>query len=301
MTIDMFWSLVERVHAGAPDDMKEKCQLLAFELRSLSCEDLISFDEHFRDLYYQAYNWELWAAAYIINGGGCSDDSFMDFRSTLISLGHAAYETALRDVDSLADFNINPAWVTFEGYQYVVSTVYEAKGCPPNGRLRDARPAKMHPKEPTGRDWNDWDLQERYPRLAAKYHWKTRDWSKQKAAHAKFLEHMAKGRELARLLLDTGIIPSCGLIPPPRIVREVLRSGRSPFPHATLQTWQPFDLDEGHYWIAARELGKPPGALFQRLGDFTGVTLVVDTEASSATTYAEWLHSLKARGLVIRK
>jgi hypothetical protein len=297
MTIDMFWSLVERVHAGAPDDMKEKCRLLAAELRTLSCEELISFDEHFRDLFYQAYNWELWAAAYIIERGGCSDDSFMDFRSTLISLGRAAYETALRDVDSLADFNINPAWATYEGYQYVAPEVYEEKGCPPDGRLRDARPAKLHPKKPTGRDWQDCDLEERYPRLAEKYGWEKRDWSKQKEVHAKFLDHMAKGRELAQLMLDTCIIPSCGLIPPPRIVREVLHSGRSPFPAATLQTWQPFDLDEGHYWIAARELKQPSAEALKHRADLTDVALAVDTEAPSATTYAEWLDSLKARGL----
>jgi len=252
MNIDMFWSLVERVHARAPDDMKEKCRLLADELRSLSCEELLSFDEHFRDLFFEAYNWELWAAAYLMKRGGCSNDSFMDFRSTLISLGRAAYETALRDVDSLADFNIDPAWATYEGYQYVAPKVYEEKGCPPHGQLREARPEKPHPKKPTGRDWEDWDLHERYPRLAAKYGWEKQDWSKQKEAHAKFLDHMAKGRQLAQLMLDAGIIPSCGLIPLPRIAREILHSGRSPFPAATVQTWHPFTLDEGHYWIAAR-------------------------------------------------
>lgn len=298
MNIDTFWSLVERVHAKAPDDMKEKCRLLATELGTLSCEDIISFDEHFSDLYYQAYNWELWAAAYMIKGGGCSDDSFMDFRSTLISLGRAAYETALRDVDSLADFNIDPKWATYEGYQYVAEQVYEEKGCPP----REAnRHEKSHPKEPTGRDWQDCDLEERYPRLAEKYGWEKRDWSKQKEVHAKFLDHMTKGRELAQLMLDTGIIPSCGLIPPPRILREILPSGRSPFQAATLQTWQPFELDEGHYWIAARELRQPSAEALKHRADLTGVTLAVDTEAPSATTYAEWLDSLKARDLVIKK
>lgn len=298
MNIDRFWSLVDRVHAGAPGDMKEKCRLLAAELQSLSCEEIISFGEHFRDLFYQAYNWEIWAAAYLMKGGGCSDDSFMDFRSTLISLGRAAYETALRDVDSLADFNIDRKWATYEGYQYVAEQVYEEKGCPP----RDAnRPEKSHPKKPTGRDWQDCDLEERYPRLAEKYGWEKRDWSKQKEVHAKFLDHMTKGRELAQLMLDTGIIPSCGFIPPPRILRAILPTGRSPFPDATVQTWQPFDLDEAHYWIAARELRQPSAEALKHRADLTGVTLAVDTEAPSATTYTEWLDSLKARGLVIKK
>lgn len=33
------------------------------------------------------YRRDLWAAAYII-GGGCSDDSFIDFRAGLIAQGH---------------------------------------------------------------------------------------------------------------------------------------------------------------------------------------------------------------------
>jgi hypothetical protein len=35
MDIDEFWNIVERVHAASPDDMKNKCRLLADELRRL--------------------------------------------------------------------------------------------------------------------------------------------------------------------------------------------------------------------------------------------------------------------------
>src|SRR6266481_2140878 len=103
MSIDEFWSIIGRVHAGAPSNMDEKCRLLAAELQRLSCEEILSFGNHFRDLFFEAYNWELWAAAFMINKG-CSDDSFMDFRATLISLGRDVYEAGLRDADSLAEF-----------------------------------------------------------------------------------------------------------------------------------------------------------------------------------------------------
>ncbi len=171
MNIDEFWSLVERVHAGSPANMDEKCRLLRVEMRQLSCEQILSFESHFRDLFYQAYNWGVWAAAYMINHG-CSDDSFMDFRSTLISLGRDAYTTALRDVDSLVEFDIDPAWATYEGYQYVAGKAYEEKACSRADETLEAMGGtKQHPREPTGRDWHEWDLHERYPRLAAKYGW----------------------------------------------------------------------------------------------------------------------------------
>src|SRR5689334_3663092 len=126
MNIDEFWAIVERVHVAAPTDMNEKCRLLAAELGALPCAEISSFEEHFIDLFYQAFNWDIWAAAYMINHG-CSDDGFMDFRSTLISLGRAPYECALKDADSLVDFNIDAEWAAYEGYQYVAHKVFEAR------------------------------------------------------------------------------------------------------------------------------------------------------------------------------
>ncbi|MEU1251459.1 DUF4240 domain-containing protein [Micromonospora arida] len=38
--------------------------------------------------------WDVWAAAYLI-GGGCSDDSFIDFRAGVIALGREWYERVL--------------------------------------------------------------------------------------------------------------------------------------------------------------------------------------------------------------
>jgi len=297
MNIDEFWSLVGRVHATAPHDMAEKCRLLAKELRQLACEQISSFESHFCDLFYRAYSWDLWAAAYMINKG-CSNDSFMDFRSTLISLGRDAYETALTDVESLVAFDIDPAWATYEGYQYVAQKVYEEK-CGP--RAADSCESfgggKPHPKTPAGSDWHEWELHERYARLAAKYGWKQRDWSAQKKLHEKRISDEEKGRQLAQLMLDAGIIPSCGLIPPARIALQVLRSGHSLSPLARVKSWQPMDMDEGHYWIAARCLHQAsPDALSGR-ADLVGVKITVDTGAGAATTYSDWAHSLKARAL----
>ncbi len=68
--------------------MDKKCRLLNTELRRLALDEVVSFHGHFTDCVDRAYSWPLWAAAYIM-GGGCSDDGFWDFRSTLISMGLA--------------------------------------------------------------------------------------------------------------------------------------------------------------------------------------------------------------------
>ena len=48
-----------------------------------------------------AQTWDLWGAAYLVNGG-CSDDGFVYFRAWLISQGRAIYTAAVENPDSMA-------------------------------------------------------------------------------------------------------------------------------------------------------------------------------------------------------
>ena len=48
------------------------------------------------------YRWDVWAAAYLI-GGGCSDDSFLDFGAGVIALGRDWYARVLASPHALAD------------------------------------------------------------------------------------------------------------------------------------------------------------------------------------------------------
>jgi hypothetical protein len=54
------------------------------------------------DLRAVSYRWDLWGAAYLLNGG-CSDDGFEYFRGWLIAQGHEVFERVLEDPDVLAD------------------------------------------------------------------------------------------------------------------------------------------------------------------------------------------------------
>ena len=143
--------------------MDKKCELLDAELRQLPLDEIRSFRGHFDDCEGRAYNWELWAAAYII-GGGCSDDSFSDFRSTLISMGRQTFERALASPQTLADMDYNAEFAHYEGYQYVPSSV--VRELFDGQKLPRAHP---HPTEPSGKPWNEDEVALLYPKLAAKY------------------------------------------------------------------------------------------------------------------------------------
>ncbi len=164
MTLEHFWSIVDRVHQASGDDMEKKCQLLESELRQLTLDEVLSFRAHFTDCLDRAYSWPLWAAAYIM-GGGCSNDSFWDFRSTLISMGRETYDRALADPQSLSELDLKDGdEMLWEGYQYVSRKVEEALS---GGR--EFPRSRPHPQEPSGEPWDESAVAELYPKLVERY------------------------------------------------------------------------------------------------------------------------------------
>jgi hypothetical protein len=163
MTNEQFWEIVEKVHVASGGDMDKKCELLDAELRRLPLDEVRSFHAHFTEHLDGAYTWELWAAAYIISGG-CSDDSFWDFRATLISMGRQTFERALLDPQFLADIDYDPEIAQCEGYQYVPSKVERDLS---GGE--DFPRSRPHPEEPSGANWDEDNVAELYPKLAEKY------------------------------------------------------------------------------------------------------------------------------------
>ena len=158
MSIDQFWQIIEDVHQASGGDMVVKCEMLQLRLTSLSPGELTSFVEHFNSCDARAYSHPLWGAIYALRGG-CSDDSFQDFRATLISMGRAAFERTLAEPDSLADLQL-PEDPCFEGFQYVLTQVACAV-------LGNRRLKSDFPTSPIGLRWRDDQLPLLYPKLTA--------------------------------------------------------------------------------------------------------------------------------------
>ncbi len=110
-----------------------------------------------------AYRWDLWAAAYIIEGG-CSDDGFTDFRAGLIGLGRDVYYAAVADPGSLVRQPARGVDFSQEGMLYAARAAYEAvtgAEIPDEGRA--------HPEVPVGERWDEATVEKEYPELAAKF------------------------------------------------------------------------------------------------------------------------------------
>jgi hypothetical protein len=155
-----FWELVQRAHDTASDEMDRKCEVLKAEIGKLSKNEASDFAVLFHTMMDRAYSHKLWGAAYAIHGG-CSDDTFNDFRSSLISRGRACFERAIADPDSLADEEFDATAWFYEGYQYAVTAGVKA--------VAGLRPGRHHPDRPSGEDWVEDDLRELFPRLSTKF------------------------------------------------------------------------------------------------------------------------------------
>ncbi|WP_432943860.1 DUF4240 domain-containing protein [Kribbella sp. CA-253562] len=105
MDSDGFWGLVDAAREQVDDTVADPdgvADALVKELSGLPAEEIAGFGVRLELLMGQAYRWDLWGAAYLLNGG-MGDDGFDHFRGWLIAQGRETWEAALADPDSLAD------------------------------------------------------------------------------------------------------------------------------------------------------------------------------------------------------
>jgi hypothetical protein len=171
MTHDHFWNIIADSRRDfdpnrRDGNMRLQAKRLQQLLAAMPAQAVREFDRLFTKLYFDAYRWDLWRAAYIIEGG-CSDDGFMDFRSWLISMGREVYQAAMDDPETLAEVVSAPGieGCFFEEFGGIAWRVLEEKG-----GVESAEPSGYsHPREPAGERWEDDDFPTRFPRLWAKF------------------------------------------------------------------------------------------------------------------------------------
>jgi len=166
MNIDEFWLIIEKSREGWQRDRRDgnqdrQMKTLEELLSRLPSEEVASFERHSQELFYAAYRWDLWHAAFILGEGCCPDDAFMDFRSWLISMGRSNYEAAIADVESLAEIATGPEaeCVFFEDFSSVAGEVYEKQ------TGKELRLNLTHPDEPAGNRVPEAEFPTRFPKL----------------------------------------------------------------------------------------------------------------------------------------
>src|SRR5580692_1951070 len=128
MDIDGFWNIVDSARAASGPNDADRVEALREVLAPLPADELESFQNCYDQMLALSYRWDLWGAAYVINGG-CSDDGFRYFRDWLISEGRSTFEAALKDPESLAALP-KMEGAGNESYGYVAQKLFQKRGPP---------------------------------------------------------------------------------------------------------------------------------------------------------------------------
>lgn len=165
MDEEVFWKIIMTTKEKSNGDYDAQQEELAKELSKLTPDEIILFGNRFRYFRGQANTWELWGAIYIIHGG-CSGDSFNDFREWVIGQGKEFYYNTIQNPESLVEIETEKIEeVEWEGLGYVPSTVFEEI----TGQEMPYLYQENH--ETTGNEWAEEgnDLKNMFPKLYAKY------------------------------------------------------------------------------------------------------------------------------------
>jgi hypothetical protein len=139
--------------------------LLAAGAKAFEPAELKSFQDWLQVAVAEGYTSGLYAASYLVNGGG-SLDGFYYFRAWLVFQGRMAHRRAIAEPDSLADVCVIRGIVAdyeCEDVLNVAKALYEEK----TGEMMDWRsdPGDLD-REMRGEPWTEADLPKLLPRLA---------------------------------------------------------------------------------------------------------------------------------------
>jgi hypothetical protein len=156
-----FWDLIDQARAQGKS-CAEGARALERILSGRSSSEIEAFARDQEALTRTSYRWDLWGAAFVINGG-CSDDGFDYFRGWLMLQGRDVWEAAMRDPESLAGVSLEGD-AECEDVLYAASKAYErvaGGSLPPTGDHR--------PTAPAGTAWRETDLGTLYPKLWGRF------------------------------------------------------------------------------------------------------------------------------------
>jgi hypothetical protein len=166
MALGPFWDLIDSARRSAGSDKERMLDALRRRLKRLPPSRLAAFAQRLSDLVAKAYTWDLWGAAYLMNGG-CSDSGFEHWRAWLVAQGRAVFEAALKDPQSLASARLKfgeDGDYEFESLLDLPEEVHEEL----TGAGLGLAPRRESGKPPGDR-WVEADLARRFPALSRKF------------------------------------------------------------------------------------------------------------------------------------
>ena len=152
-----FWKIIE--------DNRGDAARVESVLSRIAPDQIAEFQRIYWNHHNQLHRWDVWGAAFVINGG-CGDDGFHYFKAWVIGKGRKAFETALASPDDLGRF-VSGAdadeGCDNESLNYAAENAFETVT---GGELAHG---SIEGQEPSGTPWDEEEVDGLYPTLAAKF------------------------------------------------------------------------------------------------------------------------------------
>lgn len=158
----VFWELIARSRSEA-EALDEQLMLLERLLQTFKAAEIKRFGSLYAGYMRKLHHWDVWALAYAARGG-CSDNSFVEFRTWLILQGDPALvELALND-PARAAMRVprDPELPDGSLSTMIEEAFLQRKGTPMAMACIDL-------DEPRGKEWPEEEWESWYPRLARHY------------------------------------------------------------------------------------------------------------------------------------
>ena len=159
MDLERFWEIIETAGGASCEDRAADVTAKLVQMGRGETADFVALFDAALD---QLYTWDLWAVAYIVQGG-CSDDGFEYFRGWVISQGRRAHALALSDPGALGlaiDPDSEEEERECEGLLYAGRQAYEEL-------TGEYGPDRVTPilDSPAGQRWDEAELEGKFPAL----------------------------------------------------------------------------------------------------------------------------------------
>jgi hypothetical protein len=170
MRTDDFWAVIDRATADRPGNPAVVAERAVAELATRDPEEIVAWGRHLDKVMVASGTEDLWAAAYLINGG-VDEAGFDAFRGWLIAHGRKAVAAVVASPDVLATVTSvkavadTGATCSAEEVLGIAQQAYEqATGEP----LPPGEPLRIRPEVGDLWDFDDEDeMRRRLPRLSA--------------------------------------------------------------------------------------------------------------------------------------
>jgi hypothetical protein len=157
-----FWRILADANADAGSLEEARARLIS-RLERLNAAGLRSVNSHYAKTMKRLYHWNVWALAYAACGG-CSDDSFRDFRGWLILHGDPALiDLAIASPERAARRIPRDPSIPEGGLDGAIEAACLAR----TGNLPKALATDL--AKPKGKAWGEDEIEIQYPDLVAYY------------------------------------------------------------------------------------------------------------------------------------